>query len=203
MALNSDGAPVRGRAFLMVAPALPGLFAATTQANGTAMGAITALSILVAWVVSGVVPRFAGRLAAVPVALMLNAAVMVLAGFALRAAQPVIYQDLGMYVLLTGLSGAASVYVARACLPGTGEGRALTARDMLWSAGGAFASLLLVGFLNEMLGAGTIFGMTVPGLAESPIAIFGKPAGSLLLLALVAAFAQALDGSRTDKGGER
>ena len=59
-----------------------------------------------------------------------------------------------------------------------------------------------------MFATGQVFGLTMNELAASPIAIFGKPAGSLLVLALVAAFVQSVCDVRaasaeTSEGGER
>lgn len=213
MALNSNvvreqneklAAFAHSRTFVWVAAALPGLFVATSETNGSLMGVVTGVSILGAWIFSSLVPRFAGRFSALPIALMLNAALMVGVGFGVRVADPVAYQDFGMYLPLTGVSGMAAVYIARGCAVPAGEDRAsFGVRDMVFSLAGAFACLVLVGFFNEVLGTGTIFGMTVPGLVENPISIFGKPAGSLLVLALLAAFAQACEDVSRKKGGER
>ncbi len=76
----------------------------------------------------------------------------------------------------------------------------------------AFATLAFVGFINGMLTTGQVFGLTMGELAASPIAAFGKPTGSLLVLALVAVFVQSIEqvcakGADADatcaEGGER
>ena len=76
----------------------------------------------------------------------------------------------------------------------------------------AFATLVFVGFINGMLTTGQVFGLTMGELAASPIVAFGKPTGSLLVLALVAVFVQSIEqmcakGADADatslKGGER
>lgn len=190
------------RAFLVVAAACPGLAAATTLHAGVVMGCVLLVSAVCAWAFARLVPRFAGRLAEVPVALMLNACVIVLVGFAVRVADPVVYEDLGMYLPLAGMGGAASLFIAQGGVVSHVGGRAYSLLDAISAGALALSSLTVIGFLTEVLGTGTVFGTAIPGLAGSPIAIFGKPAGSLLLLALVAVVLQAGD-NVAKKGGER
>ncbi len=72
--------------------------------------------------------------------------------------------------------------------------------------------MTVIGFLNGMFTTGRVFGLTMAELASSPIAAFGKPIGSLLILALIAVFTQPIEqalGSRARgeadgaEGGER
>ena len=61
--------------------------------------------------------------------------------------------------------------------------------------------------LSLEIRSGEIFGLTMTELAETPVAVFGKPAGSLLVLTLVAVFVQSLEGglfkaSAASDGGE-
>lgn len=195
---------VRTRAFLVVAAALPGLAAATTLVNGAVMGGAVAVSIVCAALVARIVPRFTGLVARIPVALMLNLTVAVLVSFAVRVIDPVVHQALGIYPVLAGASGMASVLVAEMNLP-EGAPR-LSAADIALAAVAALVSLAVCGCAAELLATGQVLGFTAGPLAASPLAIFGKPAGSLLILALVAALVQATErgGSAVDgKDGER
>ena len=54
-------------------------------------------------------------------------------------------------------------------------------------------ALTVIGFLNGMFTTGRVFGLTMAELASSPIAAFGKPIGSLLILALIAVFTQPIE----------
>lgn len=194
-------------AFLVVAGSLPGLFVATSLVNGAAIGAVSALSILVMAILARPLRAVTGRLTYIPVTLMVSATVAILAGFAVRVIDPVVYEDLGIYVALSAVNAMAMTFVA--CdgfaadpAPASSIGTAVFAAVC------TVVSLAFVGLINGLLATGEIFGLTVPELAATPIAIFGKPAGSLLVLALVAVFVQAVQDARTasaeaSQGGER
>lgn len=195
---------VHTRTFLVVAAALPGLAVATTLANGIVMGGTVAVSIVCAALITRIVPRFAGLVARIPVALMLNLTVAVLVSFAVRVIDPVVHQALGIYPVLAGASGMASVLVAEMNL--SGDAPRFSAGDIALAAAAAFVALAVCGCAAELLATGQVLGITAGPLAASPLAIFGKPAGSLLVLALVAVLVQATErgGSAVDgKDGER
>lgn len=197
---------VHTRTFVVVAASLPGLAAASTLVNGALMGAAVAVSIVCAAILTRLVPRFAGRVAQVPVALMLNAVVAILLGFALRAVEPVAHQALGLYPVLACASGMASILVAEMGLE-TAEGERFTAVDIVFAAVSAVVVLAACGCLTELLSTGQVLGVAAGPLANSSIAIFGKSSGSLLILALVAIIVQATErshaGAEDGKEGER
>lgn len=201
---------VHTRAFLMVAGALPGLFVATSLVDGFAIGVLVAVSIVVSAVLSRVFAGITGVYSRVPVVLMLDAMVIVLLGMGLRVLFPVIYQDMGVYLALVCGAGIAGLYAAQDGVIADGSER-LTLVDAVCAAVLACVALTVCGVLSELLGTGAVLGAAVPGLSTSPIAIFGKAAGGLLVLALLAALAQALDrgpkgagaDASADKGGER
>lgn len=219
MALNKNvvreqderiAALVRTPTFVVVAGALPGLFAATSAVNGFYMGLVTAVAILAAALVAPLVRRFTGAFSYLPVALLACVTITVLVGFGVRVADPLVFESLGIYLPLASLNAMAVVFVARDGFTAEPCGRS-SIGTAAFAAVCALATLAFVGFINGMLSTGQVFGLTMNELAASPIAIFGKPAGSLLVLALVAAFVQSVcdvcDKSAADaevyEGGER
>lgn len=184
---------VHTRTFLVVAAALPGLAVAKTLVDGAVMGAAVAVSIVCAAVICRLVPRFTGLVARIPVALMLNLAMAVLVSFAVRVVAPVTHQALGIYLVLASGSGMAALLAAELNLP-EGAPR-FSVADIATAAVAAVAVLVVCGCVTELLSTGQVLGLTVAPLATSPIAVFGKPAGSLLILALVAALVQATERS--------
>lgn len=182
---------VRTPAFVVVAAALPGLFVATSTANGIYMGLATAVAILAMAVIAPLTRRFTGAFSYLPVTLLVGATISVLVSFAVRIADPAVHEALGIYLPLTCVNAMAVVFVARdgfAARPTCGSSIGTAAFAALC----ALATLAFVGFINEMFSTGVVFGLTMPELAASPLSIFGKPAGSLLVLALVAAFVQSI-----------
>ena len=215
MALNENvvreqndklSALVRTPTFVVVAGSLPGLFAATSLENGLAIGVVTAVAIIAAAVLAHVVRFFTGMFSHMVSLLMLSATAVTLMGFAVRVIDPVIYEALGMYLPLSCINAIAVLYFL------TDDGfTASPAKGPLgtafFAAATACVTLTFIGFMNGMFTTGQVFGLTMGELAAAPIAIFGKPAGSLLLLALVAAFVQSIEQiaarGAAAKGGER
>lgn len=196
--------------FLVMAGALPGLFAATSLENGVAIGAVTAAAVLVMALVAPVLRAFTGTWSRVPVMLMVSVTVATLLGYAVRVANPVVFETLGIYLPLVAVNAIVVAWIA-------GDGLVVApAKTPLATAAFAavcvFATLAFVGFINGMFTTGQVFGLTMGELAASPIAAFGKPTGSLLVLALVAVFVQSVEqacakGAAADgadaEGGER
>lgn len=196
--------------FLVMAGALPGLFAATSLENGVAIGAVTAAAVLVMAFVAPALRAFTGTWSRVPVMLMVSVTVATLLGYAVRVANPVVFETLGIYLPLVAVNAIVVAWIA-------GDGLVVApAKTPLATAAFAavcvFATLAFVGFINGMFTTGQVFGLTMGELAASPIAAFGKPTGSLLVLALVAVFVQSVEqacakGAAADgadaEGGER
>ena len=192
--------------FLVVAGALPGLFAATSLENGLIIGAVTAIAILVMALIAPVLRAFTGTWSRTVV----SVTVVTLLGFGVRVINPVVFEALGIYLPLVAVNAIVVAWIA-------GDGLVVApAKSPLataaFAAVCAFATLVFVGFINGMLTTGQVFGLTMGELAASPIAAFGKPTGSLLVLALVAVFVQSIEqmcakGADADatslKGGER
>lgn len=219
MALNENAARERDDrlsalvhtpTFVVVAGALPGLFVATSFENGVAIGAVTAVAIFAAAALAHVVRFFTGAFSRTVTLLMLSATVVTLLGFAVRVVDPVVFEALGIYLPLACVNAMAVM-----CFLTEDGFTAAPAKGPLgtavFAAVAAFVTLAFVGFINGMLTTGQVFGLTMGELASSPIAIFGKPAGSLLVLALVAVFVQSIErigagsknGTAASEGGER
>lgn len=196
--------------FLVVAGALPGLFAATSLENGLVIGAVTAIAILVMALIAPVLRAFTGTWSRTAVMLMVSVTVVTLLGFGVRVTDPVVFEALGIYLPLVAVNAIVVAWIA-----GDGLVVAPTKTPLMtaiFAAAMVLATLVFVGFINGMLTTGQVFGLTMGELAASPIAAFGKPTGSLLVLALVAVFVQSIEqmcakGADADatslKGGER
>lgn len=196
--------------FLVVAGALPGLFAATSLENGLVIGAVTAIAILVMALIAPVLRAFTGTWSRTAVMLMVSVTVVTLLGFGVRVTDPVVFEALGIYLPLVAVNAIVVAWIA-------GDGLVVAPAKTplmtaIFAAAMVLATLVFVGFINGMLTTGQVFGLTMGELAASPIAAFGKPAGSLLVLALVAVFVQSIEqmctkGADADatslKGGER
>lgn len=196
--------------FLVVAGALPGLFAATSLENGLMIGLVTAAAIVVMVSIAPLLRAFTGTWSRTAVMLMVSVTVVTLLGFGVRVTDPVVFEALGIYLPLVAVNAIVVAWIA-------GDGLVVAPAKTplmtaIFAAAMVLATLVFVGFINGMLTTGQVFGLTMGELAASPIAAFGKPTGSLLVLALVAVFAQSIEqmcakGADADatslKGGER
>ena len=196
--------------FLVVAGALPGLFAATSLENGLMIGLVTAAAIVVMASIAPLLRAFTGAWSRTAVMLMVSVTVVTLLGFGVRVTGPVVFEALGIYLPLVAVNAIVVAWIA-------GDGLVVAPAKTplmtaIFAAAMVLATLVFVGFINGMLTTGQVFGLTMGELAASPIAAFGKPTGSLLVLALVAVFVQSIEqmcakGADADatslKGGER
>ena len=196
--------------FLVVAGALPGLFAATSLENGLMIGLVTAAAIVVMASIAPLLCAFTGTWSRTAVMLMVSVTVVTLLGFGVRVTDPVVFEALGIYLPLVAVNAIVVAWIA-------GDGLVVAPAKTplmtaIFAAAMVLATLVFVGFINGMLTTGQVFGLTMGELAASPIAAFGKPTGSLLVLALVAVFVQSIEqmcakGADADatslKGGER
>ena len=196
--------------FLVVAGALPGLFAATSLENGLMIGLVTAAAIVVMASIAPLLRAFTGAWSRTAVMLMVSVTVVTLLGFGVRVTDPVVFEALGIYLPLVAVNAIVVAWIA-------GDGLVVAPAKTplmtaIFAAAMVLATLVFVGFINGMLTTGQVFGLTMRELAASPIAAFGKPTGSLLVLALVAVFVQSIEqmcakGADADatslKGGER
>lgn len=176
--------------FLVVAGSLPGLYAATNLENGIAVGVVSAVVMLCMMFLAPMLKAFTGTWSRAVVMVCASVTVATLCGFAVCIADPVVFESLGIYLPLSAVNAIAVSFMLT-------DGPALEGKST-WFAGTFAAlttlcSLAFIGLINGMLATGKIFGLTMNELAASPIAIFAKPAGSLLVLALVAAFVQSVE----------
>lgn len=188
--------------FLVVAGSLPALYAVTSLETGIMMGVVTAAVIVIMAAIAPLLRAFTGTWTRTIVMLMVSVTVATLLGFGVRIADPVVFESLGIYLPIAAVNAVMVAWIA-------GDGLTVSPAKSplvtaLFAAVLVFATLSFVGFINGMFTTGQVFGLTMGELAASPIAAFGKPTGSLLVLALVAVFTQSIERAcaPTDTDGE-
>lgn len=196
---------VRTPSFVVVAGSLPGLAVATSLENGVAIGAVSAVCIFAMALLARPLRHITGKFARIPVLLLVSVTVATLAGFALRVLDPLLFENMGIYLSVAAVNALAMAFVVDDGYAAKPAGSMLGTG--LFGAVCTLATLAFVGLINGMFSTGAIFGLTMTELAASPIAIFGTPAGSLLVLALVATFINSIvDAARKSaaaNGGEQ
>lgn len=177
--------------FLVVAGALPGLYAATSFENGLAIGLVSAAAIVIMALLAPALRAFTGTWSRTIVMLAVSVTIVTLLGFAVRIAAPVVFEALGIYLPLVAVNALVVALIAGEGITLPKSSSSLTCS--LFAAVTVLVTLVFVGFINGMFTTGQVFGLTMNELAASPLSVFGTPAGSLLVLALVAVFVQAVE----------
>lgn len=124
----------------------------------------------------------------------------------LRAFSPVLYSGLGIFIPLIVVNcivlGRAEAFAGKnrllpSILDGLGMGIGFT------------LSLMLIAFIREILGAGTltlwesgstVYRFVIPGLSEAPVSVLATPAGALFVVGFVIAGINAVKQYRSRPG---
>ena len=124
----------------------------------------------------------------------------------LRAFSPVLYSGLGIFIPLIVVNcivlGRAEAFA--------GKNRLLpSVLDGLGMGIGFTLSLMLIAFIREILGAGTltlwesgstVYRFVIPGLSEAPVSVLATPAGALFVVGFVIAGINAVKQYRSRPG---
>lgn len=186
-------------AFILMLGMCPTLAVTTSAINGLGMG----LSSLVVLAISNVVISLLRKM--IPDEVRLPAFIVIVASFVtvvellMEAYMESLYASLGIYIPLIVVNciilGRAEAYASK-------NPPLLSLFDGLGMGLGFTIALVIIGSIRELLGAGSIFGIALPGNYE-PIAFFVRAPGAFLVLAIVVAIMNAIGiKSRANKAVE-
>lgn len=175
-------------AFILMLGMCPTLAVTTSAINGLGMG----LSSLVVLAISNVVISLLRKM--IPDEVRLPAFIVIVASFVtvvellMEAYMESLYASLGIYIPLIVVNciilGRAEAYASK-------NPPLLSLFDGLGMGLGFTVALVIIGSIRELLGAGSIFGIALPGNFE-PIAFFVRAPGAFLVLAIVVAIMNAV-----------
>jgi len=183
-----NGVVKENPAFILMLGMCPTLAVTTSAINGLGMG----LSSLVVLAISNVVISLLRKV--IPDEVRLPAYIVIVASFVtvvellMEAYMESLYAALGIYIPLIVVNciilGRAEAYASK-------NPPLLSLFDGLGMGLGFTVALVIVGSIRELLGAGSIFGIALPGNFE-PIAFFVRAPGAFLVLAIVVAIMNAV-----------
>ena len=175
-------------AFILMLGMCPTLAVTTSAINGLGMG----LSSLVVLAISNVVISLLRKV--IPDEVRLPAFIVIVASFVtvvellMEAYMESLYAALGIYIPLIVVNciilGRAEAYASK-------NPPLLSLFDGLGMGLGFTIALVIIGSIRELLGAGSIFGIALPGNFE-PIAFFVRAPGAFLVLAVLVAIMNAV-----------
>ena len=174
----------------------PTLAVTTSLSNGIGMGLSTMAVLIFSNLVISILRNVIPDEVRLPAYIVIVASLVTVTQLLIQAYLPGLYSALGIYIPLIVVNciilGRAEAYANKnepilATLDGIGMGLGFT------------IALAIIGFLRELLGAGTILGKTViPGY--EPIAIFVKAPGAFLVIGFIIAVMNAAGiGTRANK----
>ena len=175
-------------AFILMLGMCPTLAVTTSAINGLGMG----LSSLVVLAISNVVISLLRKV--IPDEVRLPAFIVIVASFVtvvellMEAYLESLYAALGIYIPLIVVN---CIILGRAEAFASKNPPLLSLFDGLGMGLGFTIALVIIGSIRELLGAGSIFGIALPGNFE-PIAFFVRAPGAFLVLAVVVAVMNAV-----------
>lgn len=173
----------------------PTLAVTTSAVNAIGMGVAATLVLLCSNVVISLLRRVIPSTVRIPAYITLIAAFVTVVQMLVKAFAPSIDESLGIFLPLIVVNciilGRAEMFASKnAVLP--------SALDALGMGVGFTAALLLMGMIRELLGAGTLFGVTLLPAAYT-VTFFVLPAGGFFVFGLLIALANRLKGDGKPK----
>lgn len=165
--------------FVQVIGMCPTLAVTTSAINGIGMGLSTAAVLICANLVISLIRKITPDKIRIPIFIVVIATFVTIVGMLLKAYVPALDKALGIYIPLIVvncliLARAESFAFKTGAMPsivdGVGQGLGFT------------VALTIIGAVRELLGNGSLFGMTLFGTSFQPVLIFILPPGAFLTL---------------------
>ena len=165
--------------FVQVIGMCPTLAVTTSAINGIGMGLSTAAVLIFANLVISLIRKITPDKIRIPIFIVVIATFVTIVGMLLKAYVPALDKALGIYIPLIVvncliLARAESFAFKTGAMPsivdGVGQGLGFT------------VALTIIGAVRELLGNGSLFGMTLFGASFQPVLIFILPPGAFLTL---------------------
>ncbi len=168
--------------FRLVLGMCPTLAVSTAAINGLGMGLATSAVLICSNVMISLLRKFIPNGIRIPAFIVIIASFVTIVDLALKAFIPALSSSLGLYIPLIVVNciifGRAESF---ACKNSVG----IAAVDGLSMGLGFTVSLTIIAAAREIVGAGSIFGVAIPGLSANPALLFILPPGGFLMLGLL------------------
>lgn len=170
--------------FVLMLGMCPTLAVTTSAMNGLGMGLSTAVVLIASNAIIAALRKFIPSTVRMPYFIVVVASMVTIVQLLLQAYVPSVNEALGIYIPLIVVNciifGRVEAYAAKnkvglSLFDGIGMGLGFT------------IALILIGSFREVLGTGAIFGFHVMPEGFEPIALFIKPPGAFLVLAMLTA----------------
>lgn len=180
--------------FIIVLGLCPALGVSTKVINAIGMGAGVIFVLLGSNIFVSLLKNFIPEKVRIPSYIVIIASFVTIVQMTMEAFAPALYKSLGVFVPLIVVN---CIILGRAEAFANKNTVMSSIMDALGMGVGFTLALLLIAFIREFLGAGTItlfpvgsFSgvIRIPVLADNPIRVFGLAAGALLVIGFLKAF---------------
>lgn len=171
-------------AFVQVIGMCPTLAVTTSAINGLGMGLSTTAVLICSNIVVSLIRKIVPDKIRIPAFIVVIATFVTIVGMLLKAYVPSLDKALGLFIPLIVVN---CLILARAESFASKNGPVESAVDGLGMGLGFSVALTVLGTIREILGNGSIFGMSIFGASFEPILLFILPPGAFLTLGFLLA----------------
>ncbi len=170
--------------FIIMLGMCPTLAVTTSGNNGLYMGLTTTAVLAASNILISALRKFIPDKVRIPAYIVVVASLVTIVQLLLEAYLPVVNELLGIYIPLIVVNciilGRAEAYAAKNSV-------GLSLFDGIGMGLGFTLALTIIGIFREIIGAGTIFGVSVTPDSFEPVSIFVMAPGALFTLAILTA----------------
>ena len=175
--------------FVLALGFCPALAVSTSVDNALGMSVGVAFVLLGANLIVSAIRKVVPNIVRIPVFIVIIATFVTVVNLVFHAYVPALYESLGIYLPLIVVN---CIILGRAEAFASKNPVTSSIADALGVSIGFFLALLIISFLREVLGTGSLslFGanlFTLPVLGENPMTLFILPPGAFLIMALLLA----------------
>ena len=196
----TNGVITENPTFVQLIGMCPTLAVTTTLQNGVTMGIAATLVLVASNAAISLLRRF------IPDKIRIAAYVVIIASFVsviemlLKAYLPDLAHSLGIFIPLIVVN---CIILARAEAFASKNSVGLSALDGLGMGLGFTCALSIISSVREILGSGTIWGISIAGESVSPMTMFILPPGGFIVLGIIIGMIQLIRASNKKKKGGR
>ena len=179
--------------FRLVLGLCPTLAVTTSAINGVGMGLAAMFVLLGSNIVVSALRKVIPDKVRIPSFIVIICTFVTIVQLLMHAYLPALYESLGIFIPLIVVN---CIILARAEAFASKNGVVASAVDGLGMGLGFTLALTLIGCIRELLGNGSVFGISVLGAAYEPMLLTVLPAGGFLVFGLLLGIINAISNKR-------
>ena len=185
----AKGIVISNPLFVLALGFCPALAVSISIDNALGMSVGVAVVLLGSNIIISAIRKFVPNIVRIPIFIVIIATFVTVVNLIFHAYVPSLYESLGIYLPLIVVN---CIILGRAEAFASKKPMVSSLADALGISIGFMLALLIISFLREMLGTGSlsVFGVnlfTLPVLGEQPMVMFILPPGAFLVIALLLA----------------